>query len=313
VTPGLLQLLGAKPILGRTFDSKDSQCERCAVISYSVWTDQFQRDPNAIGSALYLNNQRFEVLGVLPSEFRFPGMNIGLFRLFGKNSEPLFPNFEWPGALVRVRPAIQVAKPRFQQYVDQLGDLQRDVKLNVLSFRDIERGRIESLTALISIAVLLVLAVNWRPLVRLSATAPNRMSTSSLHWWSFFFLKTVLLLLVVLITSAEIPQAIVWVWGGKAQESAGSLMMWLFLVGLTIFLTWSIKDQLARCRVCLKRLRTQVALGDALGPFSEPRGLDLLCDEGHGVLHVPVMQQTSIDTERWTLLDKSWRDVEQSA
>jgi hypothetical protein len=36
-------------------------------------------------------------------------------------------------------------------------------------------------------------------------------------------------------------------------------------------------------------------------------GDELVCDEGHGVLHVPVMESGCVDSERWTYLDESWR------
>jgi hypothetical protein len=313
VTPGLLHLLGTQPILGKSLDSAGlSQCEKCVVISDSIWRDQFRGDPKAIGAGLYLNGQRVKVVGVLPHQFSFPGISIGAYRLFGTGAAPLLPNFEWPGALVRVRPTIELGKPELQRFLDQRGDLP-GVKLDVLSFGDIEHRRVESFAALLLISLLLVLAANWRTLVLVYSTAPNHIGTSSLLWWFFFALKTILLLTFAWITSVDAVQTIISAWGWKMQEYVGAVMMWLFLVGITLVLTWSIKDQFARCRCCLSRLRVQIALGDALGPFSEPRGVDLLCDEGHGVLHVPVMQLASLDSNRWTHFDKSWRDIAQSA
>lgn len=313
VAPGLLHLLGAQPILGRSLDStRFSRCETCVVISNSIWRDQFHDDPRAIGAALYLNGQRFEVVGVLPHQFIFPGINIGAYRLFGTGAAPLLPNFEWPGAVIGIRSGIEVGKLEFQEYLDQSDDLPPGVKLDVFSLGDLARLRVESLAAMVLISLLLVLAANSRPLLLVYSTAPNLIGRSSLLWWFFFSVKTSLLLMLPWIASIEAVQTIISAWGWRAQEYVGAVMMWLFLVGMTLALTWSIRDQLARCRCCLSRLRVQIALGNSLGPFSEPRGVDLLCDEGHGMLHVPVMHLTSLDSERWTPFDQSWRDVAQS-
>jgi hypothetical protein len=39
----------------------------------------------------------------------------------------------------------------------------------------------------------------------------------------------------------------------------------------------------------------------------EVTGDELVCDEGHGALHVPVMESSCVDAERWTYLDESWQ------
>jgi hypothetical protein len=129
------------------------------------------------------------------------------------------------------------------------------------------------------------------------------------RWWLFFITKSTLLLIAVLMASLELVRMVVATLGVNVKEYAGGTAMWLFLVGLTVALTWSIRDQRSRCRTCLKRLQMQIALGNSVGVFCEPSGLDLVCDGGHGVLHVPVMHLSCLDSERWTDLDESWREI----
>jgi hypothetical protein len=88
---------------------------------------------------------------------------------------------------------------------------------------------------------------------------------------------------------------------------AGTAANWLFLLGASIVLTWSIRDQLSRCRTCLRRFGIEVYLWGAGRTFLEITGAELVCDQGHGTLHVPEMQAGCVDGERWAYMDDSWR------
>jgi hypothetical protein len=309
VTPGTLELLGGNPILGRTFESMDSQCESCVVISNSLWRIQFHGDSRVIGQPLYLNGRHLEIVGVLRAQFRFPGLDIGLYTPFATGSHPRLPNFEWSGALLRVPAGTAVAQNQVQSYINQAGGLPSDIKVDVLSLTDLEYQALESCAVLILLAVLLVLSLNWRAVAGLHTSGAYRRLPEFWRWWFFFIIKSTLLLIAVLIASLELVQMVVATWGVNVREYAGGTVMWLFLVGLTVALTWSIRDQRSRCRVCLKRLQMQIALGNSVGAFCEPSGLDLVCDGGHGVLHVPVMHLSCVDSEHWTDLDESWREI----
>jgi hypothetical protein len=310
VTPGTLELLGGNPILGRTFESTDSShCESCVVLSNSLWRTEFHGDSGVIGQPLYLNGRRLEIVGVLPAQFRFPGLAIGLYTPFGMGFHPRLPHFEWSGALLFVPAGTAVAQNQVQSYINQAGGLPSDIKVDVLSLTDLEYQALESCAVLILLAVLLVLSLNWRSVAGLHVSGAYRRLPEFWRWWLFFIIKSTLLLIAVLIASLELVQMVVAALGVNGREYAGGTVMWLFLVGLTVALTWSIRDQRSRCRTCLKRLKMQIALGNSVGAFCEPSGLDVVCDGGHGVLHVPVMHLSSLDSERWTNLDESWREI----
>jgi putative ABC transport system permease protein len=71
VTPDYFRVLGARPLLGRTFTEADERAE-VAVLSEGLWRAQFSSDPAVIGRAISLNGRPFTVVGVMPSTFRFP-------------------------------------------------------------------------------------------------------------------------------------------------------------------------------------------------------------------------------------------------
>jgi putative ABC transport system permease protein len=68
-SPSLFRLLGAKPLLGRTFDEGD---DRVVVLGYDLWRRRFGGDPSVVGEKLLLNGESYAVTGVMPEGFRFP-------------------------------------------------------------------------------------------------------------------------------------------------------------------------------------------------------------------------------------------------
>ena len=65
--------LGVQPILGRVFTSEEENSrQQLAVISYSLWTNRFHRDPSVIGASLVLDRKPYQVVGVMPRDFEFP-------------------------------------------------------------------------------------------------------------------------------------------------------------------------------------------------------------------------------------------------
>src|SRR5258708_3792415 len=67
-------VLGVKPILGRTFARQEDQRggQQVVLISYDFWRRVFGGDRNAVGSSLTLEGRDYTVIGVLPSHFSFP-------------------------------------------------------------------------------------------------------------------------------------------------------------------------------------------------------------------------------------------------
>jgi hypothetical protein len=127
-----------------------------------------------------------------------------------------------------------------------------------------------------------------------------------LHWYLFFAAKTVLLLIAVLVASFELVQAVVSRTNASTHPLASGAAIWLFLNGAGMAVTWSVRDQLGRCRTCLRCFGVQVEIGGAARGLLELTGVELVCDEGHGTLHVPLIESSCVDFERWTYLDDSW-------
>src|SRR5260370_36400724 len=69
VSFGFFELLGLKPLLGRTFSGQDYQAgsDRVLVLSNRLWKGQFGGDPNVVGRSFTLDNETYTVIGVMPA------------------------------------------------------------------------------------------------------------------------------------------------------------------------------------------------------------------------------------------------------
>lgn len=74
VTANFLDLLGAEPLMGRSFSTDTLQPggPKEILLSHSVWESQFRSDPDIIGTSVRANGSDRTVVGVLPEHFHFP-------------------------------------------------------------------------------------------------------------------------------------------------------------------------------------------------------------------------------------------------
>src|SRR5271168_2492358 len=74
VTPSVFRMLGARPLLGRTFTEEEGQpgAPKTAVISEGLWRNVFDSDPEILNRTIVVNGQPRAIVGVMPRDFRFP-------------------------------------------------------------------------------------------------------------------------------------------------------------------------------------------------------------------------------------------------
>ncbi|MDT8067990.1 MAG: ABC transporter permease [Terriglobia bacterium] len=74
VTPNTFPMLGAQPLLGRTFTEAEGQPngEQSVIISEGLWRSSFHSDPNVLGKAVRVGGIPRTIVGVMPESFRFP-------------------------------------------------------------------------------------------------------------------------------------------------------------------------------------------------------------------------------------------------
>jgi len=73
-THRLFEILGVTPLLGRGFVAEDDAGanERVAVISWALWNRRYHGDSAIIGKNIRINQEPWQVIGVMPKGFGFP-------------------------------------------------------------------------------------------------------------------------------------------------------------------------------------------------------------------------------------------------
>lgn len=79
VTPGFFQLLGTRPMLGRTFLPEDELpgAPRIAVISHAFYMKQFGGDRAVLGKRITIDSVPTTIVGVMPRGFAYPNFGGG--------------------------------------------------------------------------------------------------------------------------------------------------------------------------------------------------------------------------------------------
>ena len=74
VTPGLFEMLGGAPEIGRTFAAGEDDPGRppIVVISHGFWQQQFGGRPDIAGQSVRLDGTTCTIVGVMPASFAFP-------------------------------------------------------------------------------------------------------------------------------------------------------------------------------------------------------------------------------------------------
>jgi len=78
VTHGFLPLVGVHPIVGRSFEEEEDRPDavRVALISETLWSELFGRDPAAVGRTVRLDDIPHVVVGVLPASADFGTLQV---------------------------------------------------------------------------------------------------------------------------------------------------------------------------------------------------------------------------------------------
>jgi putative ABC transport system permease protein len=111
VTDGTLPVLGVQPILGRGFTRKDDSPESpdTVILTYGYWQRKFAGDPSVIGRRIDIDSKPREVIGVLPSTFRFLNRKPSIILPLKLDRSKVFiGNFSYL-AIARLKPGVTVA------------------------------------------------------------------------------------------------------------------------------------------------------------------------------------------------------------
>ncbi len=178
VSANLFPMLGAAPILGRTFREEDNPPGHLvAILGYGLWQRQFGGDAGTIGRSLTLDGQAYTIVGIMPRGFEFPprGMpgydaaELWIPIAFTKEElTDVGDNFDW-GVLARLRPGITLGQAQSDMDVlaeavlktwgPEAAGMGIKLEMPVTAFRKMVVGPVQSLLFLLLGAVGLLLLI----------------------------------------------------------------------------------------------------------------------------------------------------------
>lgn len=114
VSANLFSVLGAPAEFGRTFANGEDAPgnDNYVILSHDLWEQRFQHDPSVIGRSIDLEGVSRQVVGVIPSNFRFPSPETQLW--VPLHNEPQNPATYWAGdympVIGRLHPGATIAQ-----------------------------------------------------------------------------------------------------------------------------------------------------------------------------------------------------------
>jgi putative ABC transport system permease protein len=171
---GYLPLLGISPVLGRNFLPEEARPNgpRVVIISYGLWLDHFNRDPNIVNRQINLDGSPARVVGVLPRDFQFPTLEPSdvIFPMVLNQANQKTANGGYGDPMrtfARLKPGVSIeqARAEMEPLFEHTNDtfipaaIRKDFHLSLRSLRDRETQDVQTMAWILLGSVLAVLLI----------------------------------------------------------------------------------------------------------------------------------------------------------
>jgi hypothetical protein len=291
-------LLGLPVLLAVAPGDSDGNLPRL-VLSDVVWKREFGADPHIAGTVVRMGERRAVIAGVAPDgSWGLPGQ-VGAWLLQPDadfaSGEPGFAiaHLTAAGKAEMWAQCVRITAYGPHQSVDDL--------LGVA----LEERAPSPWTIYLFAAFLALLALPAITSVSLGEYSISEQRTTwsrKLYSWSFLSAKIALLLPIFYFVSLDLA------YGRTTSEPESGLYIQLVSCFFMVLfgMRWALRDQRQRCPVCLRCVEHPAQVGQASRTFLAWNGTELMCMDGHTLLHVPGIPTSWFSTQRWLYLDTSW-------
>jgi hypothetical protein len=297
--PSLFRIFRVRPELGAMPESSG------VVLDHRSWVSIFHANPAVIGSTITVGGESQRIAAVLPASFQFLSRQPSVYLVQHEltDEQVMVVGRTKPGVTERPldRELERIAQDKCYYFFGP------DLRLRFLQSAVVTPLRFFGMA--VAIAILLLLMVSRISLRRLRAAWEPGHKKATLRRCAFFAAKAGLALVAVFTAGLEWSRSDGSFLFASQDPANGPFLVWLYILGAMGVLFWSLADQRARCRVCLRLLCFPVRIGCPGCLLLDWSGTELLCAEGHGVLHVPHMAPSWEEAEHWIGLDESWREL----
>jgi predicted permease len=168
ISAELLPVLGLSPALGRNFrpDEDREGANKVVIISDSLWKRRFAGDPSVTDQTLTLNDEPYQVVGVLPADFHFFKADV-LVPIEATGERSLKERAWHPGIQVvaRLRPGVHIEQARADMTAiagalgEQYANTNKEHWTTLRSLYDATVGDVRNLLFMLLAAVTFVLLI----------------------------------------------------------------------------------------------------------------------------------------------------------
>jgi MacB-like periplasmic core domain len=298
VTPNFFALLGVS-----VFVPQNRAHTPAVLLSSAIWHSEFDDDPELVGRTVRVDNREARIAGIVDAS---------LWNLPGKSDAWLIESDAAASALAPASTAFVVARrattePLGSRWHMSIEDRPGEPAFDSAGYTCVS---LDSMTSnpfaifmmTVFLAFLALPATTSLPLGEYRVNAPHRSFRSRMRRWSFLYAKIALTLPIVFFISRDLAHLSTDAHSVHAQYIQIVASFCICLYGLR----WALRDQRSRCPVCLCKLSHPARVGEASRNFLAWHGTELMCADGHGLLHVPELPTCWFSTQRWIYLDPSW-------
>jgi len=166
VSANFFEMLGARPVLGRTFRAEENEpeAEKVAILSHGLWKSQFGGDRRVLGQQIVLDDVAHTVVGVMEPGFDYPG-DIRVWTPLGMDANSFPRNFYFLRVLGRLEPEVDLAQARAEMEAiavgleEQYPKTNRGRRVSLVPLRQHQVGEVRPALLLLFGAVVLILAI----------------------------------------------------------------------------------------------------------------------------------------------------------
>ena len=173
VSAGFFELLGVKPLLGRTFTADEDRlgANPTVMISEGLWKRKFASNPNILGQAIILDGKPRTIIGIIPASFQLRQWNFhagDIYTPVGEFSDPHFRRrtAAWGmDAIARLRPGVTLTQAAQDMARVNHGleaaypDVDAGIKTTIVPMKDLIVGEVRPVLWVLMGAVLFVLLI----------------------------------------------------------------------------------------------------------------------------------------------------------
>jgi hypothetical protein len=297
--PALFRVLRSYPAIG-SIPSRSG-----VVLDHGAWVALFHSNTHAVGSKLKIGAETYTVAGVLPPSFEFVTRQPKIFVVNGWLSDRV-------DVIARVKPGVRM--DRLDRELVRIAEddtyyfFRSQLRMSYLQNGLWTPVRLFGVAVFASAFLCIWVAKLRIARIRSAFVLANRKPAARRAL--FFASKLALGLSLVFVAGLEWARSQSAILFSSRDPGTGPFLLWLYiLLAMGVFF-WAVADQRARCRVCLRLLCFPVRIGCPGCLLLDWSGTELLCTEGHGVLHVPHMAASwDEESQRWIALDESWKGL----